>query len=186
MNVYNINEILAARREFYALRFLIKFNLFALPMYIMLFFDIQFVALQSLTADIMYTFLSVTGFEITRTGFMFSMPILNGSWGAVINWDCVGWKSMFAFVALVFATNFPMRKKVMALGIIPVIYGINLIRIWFMFYYVRAFDLVNYEVVHTMVWSWGLILVIIALWLIWMKIMQEKGVPDFLYRGENN
>ncbi|HIG97139.1 MAG TPA: exosortase/archaeosortase family protein [Candidatus Aenigmarchaeota archaeon] len=153
----------------HVLRFFIKFNLFAIPLYIILYEGWTLVELQLLVANAVTAMLQSIGFNPTAHDLLISIPIRNGNWGAFINWDCTGWKSMLAFFALVMATEFPLRRKLAGLLLIPVIFVINLLRIVFMFFYVRTFDLANYQIVHAVIWSWGLIAVIIVLWLLWLR-----------------
>jgi exosortase/archaeosortase family protein len=155
---------------FKLLKFLVKLNIFAIPLYIIILLDIQFYSAQLFTASAVAWLLQALGFNAVQAGTTITIPILNGHWSAVITNDCIAWKSILAFLALVFATDFSLRKKTFALVFIPVIYVINLARIWFMFFYVSTFDLAFYGIVHAVVWSWGLLLITLALWLLWMKI----------------
>lgn len=156
-------------RLFRIAKFLIKFNIFAIPLYAILLSGWTLVELQRVVADITMYALTALGMNPTINDLIISIPVKNGDWGAVINWDCTGWKSLLAFFALVMATDYPAKRKLLGLALLPVIFVINLLRIVFMFFYVKTFDLANYQLVHTVVWSWGLIIVIIALWLAWMK-----------------
>ncbi|HLD39116.1 MAG TPA: exosortase/archaeosortase family protein [archaeon] len=151
------------------LEFFVKFNLFAIPLYIILLSRFEWAWLEQFVVDIVTPMLQFLGLNPTTNGLMISIPIRDGSWAAVINWDCTGWKSMLAFFALVMATNFSLRRKLAGMVLIPVIFIVNLLRIVFMFFYVRTFDLANYQTVHAVVWSWGLIATIIVLWLLWLR-----------------
>ncbi len=154
------------------LAFLIRLNLFAIPLYIILVFDLSLIQLQQIVADITMFLLSAAGFTPTINDLIISIPIKDGTWGAVINWDCTAWKSLLAFFALVMSTDYKIRSKLKGLAVfLPLIFIVNIIRIFFMFFYVRTFDLANYEFVHAVVWSWGLIAAIIVFWLVWMKKM---------------
>ena len=151
------------------LRFFIKFNLFAIPLYIILYEGWTLVEMQMVIRNATVWILTAIGLNPNVHDLLISIPIKNGSWGAVINWDCTGWKSILAFFALVMATDYPAKRKLAGLVLLPIIFAVNLLRIAFMFFYVHTFDLANYQVVHAVIWSWGLILTVIALWLIWMK-----------------
>ena len=151
------------------LRFFIKFNLFAIPLYIILYEGWTLPALQRAIADFTVYALTALGINPTMNDLIVSIPVRNGDWGAVINWDCTGWKSLLAYFALVMATDYPMKRKLLGMLLLPVVFAVNLLRIIFMFLYVHWFDLENYKLVHTVVWSWGLILTILVLWLIWMR-----------------
>ena len=151
------------------LKFFIKFNLFAIPLYVILYEGWTLPELQKAIADFTMYALTSLGLNPTLDGLIISIPVRNGDWAAVINWDCTGWKSMLAFFALVMATDYPNKRKMLGLLLLPVIFAVNLARIIFMFLWVHWFDLANYQLVHSVVWSWGLILTILTLWLIWMK-----------------
>jgi exosortase/archaeosortase family protein len=130
--------------------------------------------LQKFTADSVYGLLKIAGYNPAIDNLAIAIPIENGQWGAMIDWDCVGWKSMLAFFALVFATDFSLRKKAWGMVFIPLIYVVNVLRIFFMFAYVKAYGLAEYAIVHQLVWSWGLIIVILALWLYWIRYVDVK------------
>lgn len=167
------------------LKFFVKLNIFAVPLYIILLFNIQFYAAQLFTADIVSALLRATGFLAQQAGTMITIPIKNGEWAALITNDCIAWKGMLAFVALVFATDFPTRRKLKAMAFVPLIYIANIGRIWFMFFYVSVYDLAYYELVHAMIWSWGLLFIVLGLWLLWMKKISyfDKLLSRrFLYR----
>ena len=151
------------------LKFFIKFNLFAIPLYIILYQGWALPGLQQFIANIVTHALAALGLNPTMQDLVISIPVRNGDWAAVISWDCTGWKSMFAYFALVMATDYPNKRKALGLLLLPVIFVINLLRIVFMFFYVHTFDLAYYRTVHAVIWSWGLILTIAVLWLLWMK-----------------
>lgn len=154
---------------FRVLRFFIKFNLFAIPLYVILYEGWTLVELQHFIASVTMSALTAMGYNPSIHDLIISIPVRNGDWAAVINWDCTGWKSLLAFFALVMATDYPNKRKALGLLLLPVVFAINLLRIVFMFFYVRTFDLAHYQLVHSIVWSWGLILTILVLWVIWMK-----------------
>src|SRR3989344_8514124 len=151
------------------LKFFIKFNLFAIQLYVILYEGWTLPALQRAVADFTMYALTALGLDPSINDLVISIPVRNGDWAAVINWDCTGWKSMLAFFALIMATDYPNKRKMLGLLLLPVIFAVNLARIIFMFLWVHWFDLANYQLVHSVVWSWGLILTILTLWLIWMK-----------------
>ena len=140
---------------FKILVFLIKFNLFAIPLYLIIISGFQLSFLKDLTTDISFFLLKFTGIDASLSGNIISIPIKDGSFAATIDWDCTGWKSMLALFALIFATDFSLRKRLYGLVFIPLVYLVNLLRIWFMFYFVSSFGLLYYNIVHTLVWSWG-------------------------------
>jgi len=138
-------------------RFLAKFTLFAALLYFILISRWTFVELQQLTLNISVAIMQTLGMDPSVNSFVVSIPIHNGFWGAVINWDCTGWKSMLAFFALVMSTELAPRRKLYGLLLIPVVYLVNIVRIVFMFFFVKNYDLANYQLVHSIVWSWDLL-----------------------------
>ena len=146
--------------------FFIKFNLLALPLYIVSIINFDFYFIQSATANVVYYFLNILNFSPVIDGIMITIPVQNGAWAALINSACTGWKSALLFLALVFAT--PKNNKRFALLFIPLIFAINIVRILFMFW-VASFDLAYFELAHAIVWSWGMLLAVLALWIIWIK-----------------
>ncbi len=157
------------------LDFLIRLNIYAVPLYVILLLDLSLPGLQRIVADITFFLLDAAGLNPTINDLLISIPIKNGSWGAFINWDCTAWKSMLAFFALVMATEYKNKLKGLAI-FIPLIFAVNIFRIFFMFFYVRTFDIAYYPVVHAIIWSWGMIFVILAFWIIWVKKMSKKNV----------
>jgi len=161
-------------REKAVLEFLIKFNVFAIPLYTIIILRLQWEFLQSLTANLSYYLLEMMGVAAVKAGNSIIIPVANGSWSAFISWDCTGWKSMLLLSALVLATSFPLALKAKGLLLmIPGIFLFNIARTAFMIWFVGAFDLAYFDVVHEIVWSWGLLAAVLALWIAWMKICKR-------------
>lgn len=151
-------------------RFIIKFNLLAAPLYVMLLTQWQSSFLIAATHNIVFSVLVAAGLNPISYGDVIAVSIKNGSWGAVINWDCVGWKSLLALFALIFATELPLKTKIKGfLLLAPLIYFVNVIRIWFIFWYIVNYDISNFAFVHAVVWSWGLITAVAVAWLVWLR-----------------
>lgn len=168
------------------LAFLAKLVIFSIPLYIILIFDLSYVPLQRLVADITVYLLASAGYSPVINDLIISIPIKNGSWGAFINWDCTAWKSMLAFFALLMSTDRANKTKLLGLAVfLPLIFAVNLARIFFMFFYVRTFDLANYQLVHTVVWSWGMIAAVLVFWIVWMRFAPRFGVKANAPRSGN-
>lgn len=157
-------------------KFLILFNIFLIPFYVILLSGAELYELKVFTADVTYSLLDSSGMNPERDGLLVSIPIKDGKWAASMDWDCTAWKSMLAFFALVmavgFTANFTWKKKLIGLIFIPIIYFVNILRIWFMFFFVKAYDLAYFDIVHAIVWSWGMIFVILVFWFLWMKYIR--------------
>jgi exosortase/archaeosortase family protein len=157
---YNINP---------AFSFLIKFNLLAIPLYVVLAANVQFYWLQAITADIVYLSLNFFGFSPAINGILISIPIQGGSWAGLINSACTGWKSAFLFFALVMASHKKINKKLMAMIVIPTIFLVNVVRIVFMFWVAQT-NLLYFEIIHSLLWSWGLVAIVLGLWVVWLRL----------------
>lgn len=153
-----------------AARFLARLNLFSIPLYAIILTGWQQDSLTEFTADATQFLLSVMGVSFERAGLVFSVPVANGNWGAVINWDCVGWKSLLLVFALVMATDYPIRRKLSGLAmLLPLVYAANLFRIAFLIWFVASYDTTYFALVHGIFWSWGLMMFILLCWAVWMK-----------------
>ena len=158
------------------LNFLMRMIIFAIPLYVFLIFDIRLFFIQDFVRNTSFFLLSAAGMNPVLQGYVISIPIQEGSWGAMINWDCTGWKSVLFMFALLMATD--KRSKAKALGLVlflPLVFIVNIIRIFFMFWFVRTFDLSLFPIVHAAVWSWGLIIAVLFFWVIWMKVTNTKS-----------
>ncbi|MBI4162193.1 MAG: archaeosortase/exosortase family protein [Candidatus Aenigmarchaeota archaeon] len=166
--------------------FLIKFNLFALPMYAAILLEFDFYILQQFTANIVYSLLQFLNFSPVIDGVMITIPVQNGTWAALMSSACTGWKSALLFLALVAATpGKSMHVKKIALIFVPIILVVNIIRIVFMFWVASA-DLAYFELAHSLIWSWGMIFTVFGLWILWMLkstsesrvIVNQQKKPD--------
>jgi len=155
--------------------FLIKFNLLAIPLYLILYFGFYYSPLQSFLTTISRPVIGLFGYETTLvdqdfcnvqaiSGPMFEKPIC-------ISWDSTGWKSMYALAALAIATPFiAWKKKLKFLYIgIPLVFALNYLRIVSTIIISLKFGFQYFDIVHTVLWREGLILVIVAIWYIWLR-----------------
>ena len=159
------------------LKFLLIFSLFSVPLYLVLYSPLSLMPLQTTIANQIAKLLTLSGIPSfnqsnllifkTRTGVLLKIVIIR---------ECVGWVSMLAFVALIFATP-RVDKKYRLLGFLiglPIIWIVNLIRLFTTFYIVYLYGLNYFELVHTFLWRVSLILFIFGLWLAWFKISKRE------------
>ena len=151
------------------LKFFIKLNIFAIPLYLILITNYQSLQFMEFTASASFGIMKAIGIPATIDGTMMTIPLTEGSFAAYVSWDSTGWKALLAFFALVFATDFSWRKKFYGLFLLPIIYFINVLRIVFMFYAVHNFGAGSFDFFHATLWSWGLIFTILFLWVIWLR-----------------
>lgn len=156
--------------------FLIKFNLLGIPMYLIMLLNLSFTPLQLFLTDVTYKTLNFLGYQ----GELVDHPLCNVkairlSTGSIcITWDSTGWKSLYVLAALAIATPIvSYRKKIKFLSIgLPLIFLINFLRVITTIVISLKFGFQYFELLHTILWREGLILAVIAIWVIWL--LKEK------------
>lgn len=152
------------RRLLAALRFLAVFAVLAAPVYGVLHVDWEAPLLREITATVSATVLNVIGLEVVQQGSFIHADSLVLD----VTRDSTGWKSLFAFTALVLATQEPVRRKLSGVAAGMVVIGAaNVTRIVSMVYAVEVFG-VPYELLHTVLWRWGLTGVVLVAWIGWL------------------
>lgn len=151
------------------LKFLILFNIFAIPLYLSMFFGLNIYSFQKITAEIVVFLLNIIGMPAILENLTIVITTANGIFSGIIDWDCTGWKSVLAFFALVFATEEPLRKKVFGLALIPMIFIANLFRILMVFVLINTFGTEIFPLVHSFFFGFFMIMVILGLWIFWIK-----------------
>lgn len=149
---------------FSTLRFLTVFAVLATPLYLLIDSGWNATTLRSVQALIAANILSLTGLEVSHAGtFLYSEQLL-----VDVTRDSTGWKSLLAFTALIVATGRPLKKTVYGILIgVAVIAAANLLRITSMFYAVTVYS-IEYDLLHTVLWRWGLTFVVFTTWIIWL------------------
>jgi exosortase/archaeosortase family protein len=155
--------------------FLIKFNLLAIPLYLLLYFNISYNPLQGFLASVSVPFINMFGHSASLVDYFgcdapsifgpgFERPVC-------ISWDSTGWKSMYALAALVIAApvaGWKGKLKFLAVGI-PLIFVINYLRIVTTILIALSFGWKYFEVVHTVLWREGLIIAVVLIWYLWLR-----------------
>jgi exosortase/archaeosortase family protein len=155
--------------------FLIKLNLLALPLYLLISLDFSYPPLQKFVALLSYKILSLLGIQTSlnestlRAVMGFKITFIE------IDMDCTGWKSLYTLSALAFATpGIKLKRKgIFLIFSLPTLFLFNIARIVVTIYS----SLINPEIftlVHDILWSWGLVIAILGIWLIWLKF--EKRI----------
>lgn len=158
------------RKMWDTLMFLLRLIILSVPLYLVLWLNVSLLPIQYLVAGQSEWVLGVIGLHATRDNL-----ILNVGTGSPFTFfigpDCTGWKSMLAFVALVFATLGASMKKRLS-GIIagiPLIYLGNLLRIVVVVLIERGFGFEAAVIFHDWLWQAGLIFIVLFVWLVWLK-----------------
>lgn len=166
------------------LRFLLLFNLFAVPLYLFMAFNISIYPMQIFTARVVHSSLLIAGASPEIDGIDITIPSPDGDFTGAINWDCTGWKSILAFMALVFATEEVMRKKIYSLAFLPLIYAVNISRVTYIFLFVSSSGLSGYETLHNFLFGFFMIAVILTFWMAWLMYFNvEKPRKRIKKRG---
>lgn len=150
--------------------FLSKFTLLAAPFYLVLNSGWTAEGLRALNAQISSSLLQIIGIEASSTG---SFVRTEGMFLDVTR-DSTGWKSAVVFSALVLASSRDLRNKLggILVGVL-ILAGLNVLRIVSMVYAVEILGM-DYELLHTVLWRWGLTAGVIGAWLVWMWITSPK------------
>ncbi|MDY6765973.1 MAG: archaeosortase/exosortase family protein [Candidatus Nanohaloarchaea archaeon] len=159
-----------------AVVFLTKFTLLAAPFWLVLHGGWQAEGVRTATAHGAAVVLQVLGIDASATGHLLS----TGTLIVDVTRDSTGWKSVMVFIALVAASDRPLRSRVAAaVAGTATLLAVNLLRIVSMVYAVVVFG-VEYELLHTVLWRWGLTAAVILLWTGWLwrsGVSQRLSVP---------
>lgn len=154
-----------------ALFFFGRFLLAGAVFHALLFWRPDTTPLQTGLASITAAILSMTGVESTSYGVMIASE---GSFFEVTQ-DCLGWKSMAAFLALGFASR--LRDYRYAAAGLAVIAVANLLRTVSTLYLAQF---VSFDLVHGTLWKWGLTLVTLAAWIYWTAAENRFNLSERL------
>lgn len=169
------------------LLFLIKFGLASLPLYVIYFSNINFRLLENSEVFFTSLLLEATGidFHIVEavspdTGFV--IPVFRiGDTFLGVDRPCTGYRSYFALLGLMFATpDVSLRRKFKGAlfgGI--AIYFINILRLW-VTGIIANYNPQSLSWVDKILWGWGLLFIVLVLWLIWIKADSDylKDIED--------
>lgn len=152
------------RRLLAALRFLAVFTALATPLYLLLAVGWEGTWLRHRMASAAVTGLHVLGVEAGRNGAF----IEAGTFLIDVTRDSTGWKSVLALTALIVATPASWRRRIQGIvigaGFIAVA---NVARI-VTTVYAAVVHQVPYELLHTVLWRWGLVGVVLVTWMVWL------------------
>lgn len=111
--------------------------------------------------------LQFIGVELAQNGILLG----SGEKAYLVTRDCLGWKSMAAFTALMFASTSHTRwKKIfkpLLLGLVALTL-INFFRV-FTTVYLSYQGIISFEIIHTVFWRWGMTFAVLLLWFAWLK-----------------
>lgn len=154
------------RKLWEILLFLTRLLVLVIPLYLIIMFQVSLYPLQLAVAGNTFHILNAMGIQTTQDG----ANLAAGSFKFFISEDSTGWKSMLLFAALVIAPlGIPWRKRLFGMLIgIPVIYLGNLARVLAIVFAERSYGLETAMLTHDYLWRFGLTLLVLALWLLWL------------------
>ncbi|MBD3312548.1 hypothetical protein GF352_03805 [archaeon] len=154
------------------LKFLVVFNLLAIPLHLIIFFNVNLYPLAYLERSQVSFFLTVFGvrhglLDVSyETGLLPAIDLEKKV--LVIGEACTAIRSMLAFAALVIASPKSWSHKRKAWVFIPVIYGANIFRMVSLAFVSLSFPSL-FDLFHILLWREGLILLILGSWIYWFK-----------------
>lgn len=164
--------------------FLIKFNLLALPMYIVMLSGTKFYPLQLMLTNVVHAIVTSLGYEVVKDGITLTLVSMPAVVNVIIGMDCTAWKSMYALVALMIASPVPNDRnklKHILLGVAAV-FVINIVRLVTTVLAGYRFGMRYLDIVHTLLWQEGMIFAVVLIWMLWLK--REKEKQKVLFRKE--
>lgn len=166
------------KRLISAIWFLVKLNLFAIPLYIIIFYNLNYLPFQVATASMTNLFLNSVGYNFLQDGNILAGVVGDTLFTVEISWDSTGWKSLYVIAALALATpGIVLRKKLLFIAFaLPSIFAINFIRIITTLLVSFNFGMEYFEFVHQFLWSAGMIVAVLAIWAYWL---QKKRIISF-------
>jgi len=151
--------------------FLVKLNLLAIPLYILIFLNFSCQPLQNFVAFLSYKLLRMLGVQVGLNQSLLTVIYGFRLIAIQISMDCIGWKSLYALAALVIATpavKFKKKLRFLILGL-PLLFLLNIARIAMTIYLSLALEPSSFSFVHDILWQWGLIFAVLGVWAVWLK-----------------
>ena len=163
---------LTARQEnlWDTLIFLLKVLALSVPLYFIIIFSISLAPLQQLDGAASSAVLRALGYAVQQDGAYLTVGTQN-PFTFYLTEDCTAWKSVLFLFALIFAVPAViLRKRLVGLALgIPVLWLGNLARIVGVVLTERATNVQFAMFTHDYFWRGFLVLLVLGLWLAWMK-----------------
>jgi len=158
-------------------KFLVILNILAIPMLIVIYLDWTWTPLQTAFTYLTFWTLKLLGYSVhlDTLNITTDVPFIIYSDPSYppyrISWDSTGWKTMYLLTILTFAapvTSIMKKLKFLALGL-PLMFSINFLRIVSTLMLAFTFGKDYFEIVHTFLWSEGLVFAVVAIWYLWVR-----------------
>lgn len=150
--------------------FVSKLLIAGLVFQFILFVDPSTYHVQAAFTALMGTLLSLAGLELTYSG----IRIFTSEATYVVVQDCLGWKSMAVFIALIWASTKRTLEHLnfilLGLGLLVVA---NIVRV-FSTVYLAEIGVVSFEIIHDTLWRWSLTVLILGMWFYWLRNWKDE------------
>lgn len=101
-----------------------------------------------------------------------SVYILKEASAYEITQDCLGWKSMMAFTALMYASPGKLRRNLEYLGAgLAAIAVANVVRVVTTIH-LSELGIISFEIIHGVLWKWSLTAIVLLAWIVWFRYGQ--------------
>ena len=122
------------------------------------------VAIQEAFARFLTNFMNAFGYSFAHHGIY----MMDGGSGYEITQDCLGWKSMMAFTALMVSSgNIRENMKYIFAGLGLIVLA-NFVRV-VTTVHLAEIGIFSFEIIHGFLWRWSLTAVVLVLWIIWFE-----------------
>ncbi len=154
-----------------AILFLVKLNLLALPLYLIIYLNLSFAPLQNFLASLSSAIVGGFGYEVASASSVVAVRDGGTVSNFEISWDSTGWKSLYVLTILALATpTISIKKKALFLAAgLPIIFLINFFRIITTIILTVQTGSVYFDFIHTVLWRAVAIASVIGLWYVWIR-----------------
>ena len=155
------------RKLFEANLFLVKMLAVGAIFHIILWIYPDTSGIQSSYAQFIASLMNYLGYSF-RAESVYILP------GYEITQDCLGWKSMMAFTALVVSSTQDIVENTRyILAGVAVLAVANTVRV-ITTIHLSEIGLISFEVIHGFLWKWSLTAVVLMCWIFWFNFYRDQ------------
>jgi exosortase/archaeosortase family protein len=164
------------------LDFVLMLNLLSVPLYLFIYFNMEFSLLKELEAFLVSRLLKVLGLNSNSEK---NFVIIDNKIYE-ISWDSTGWKSLYTLFALIISTPIYNRRKIKSIIIgLCLLFLFNMARITATIY-LSYKQIYSFDFLHLGLWRWGSIGFLLFIWFIFLyaqknNIGETKNIIGFVY-----
>ena len=152
-------------------RFVIRMTLFSVVFSMLNSSSLVIKPWMDATLAIVVFLMKLMGIPASVDGYYVSTTLAGEPFGFFIDWDCVGWKSMFLFLSLILSTpGTSPRSFLKSFIFLPILYILNIARIIGVLAVVDMAGIGYFDAVHGLLFGVVPTLYTLASWIVWVKI----------------